>query len=413
MSAVPGASFAFGPLTGIRVLDLTGVIMGPFATHILADLGADVIKIESPEGDSLRGYQPARHPGMPGQFLNLHRNKRSVVLDLKTDAGRGALSRLIETADVFVHNLRPKAIERLGFGYDAVRAIKPDIVYCGAYGFSAKGPYGDKAAYDDLIQAGSGVAALFGDVHGEPAYVPTVICDKLAGQAVAYAILAALFQRSRGGGGQAIEVPMFETTIEFNLVEHMSGFGFEPPLSRPGFPRLMNRSRKPYRTLDGYACILPYSDRNWLDFYAFTGRTEFADDPRFTSLGQRVRHISVLYRMLEEEAAKRTTAQWVEFCDRVSIPCMPVLGLEDLPADPHIEAVGLFGTAEHPSEGRYRSVRRPVEFSGAPFRIRHHAPRLGEHTAEVLAQAGLSEAQIAQVLSAQVANDRTSETQQS
>ena len=400
MSPAPDASFADGPLTGIRVLDLTGVIMGPFATHILADLGADVIKIESPEGDSLRGYQPARHAGMSGQFLNLHRNKRSVVLDLKTGAACDALRRLIQTADVFVHNLRPKAIERLGFDYDAVRAIRPDIVFCGAYGFSAKGPYGDKAAYDDLIQAGSGVAALFGEVHGEPAYVPTVICDKLAGQAIAYAVLAALFQRSRGGGGQAIEVPMFETTVEFNLVEHMSGFGFEPPLSRPGFARLMDRSRKPFRTLDGYACILPYSDRNWLDFYAFTGRTEFRDDPRFASLAQRVRHISTLYRMVEEEAAQRTTAQWVEFCDRVSIPCMPVLGLEQLPADPHIEAVGLFGVAEHPSEGRYRSVRRPVDLSAAPFRIRRHAPRLGEHTAEVLAQAGLTAAQISQVLRA-------------
>jgi len=391
-------TFADGPLTGIRILDLTSVIMGPFATHILADLGADVIKIESPEGDSVRHYQPARHPGMSGQFLNMHRNKRSVVLDLKQDAARTALNRLLETADVFVHNLRPKTIERLGYGYEAVRAIKPDIVYCGAYGFSAKGPYGDKAAYDDLIQAGSGVAALIGEVHGEPAYVPTVICDKLAGQAIAYAVLAALFQRSRGGGGQAIEVPMLETTVEFNLVEHMSGFGFEPPLSRPGFPRLMDRSRKPYRTQDGYACILPYSDRNWLDFYAFTGRTEFLDDPRFASLAQRVRHIRVLYGMLEEEAVKRTTAQWVEFCDRVSIPCMPVLGLEDLPADPHLQAVGLFGVAEHPSEGKYRSVRRPVDFSAAPFRIRRHAPRLGEHTAEVLAESGLSDPEIARLV---------------
>ena len=391
-------TFSDGPLTGIRILDLTSVIMGPFATHILADLGADVIKIESPEGDSVRHYQPARHPGMSGQFLNMHRNKRSVVLDLKQDAARTALNRLLETADVFVHNLRPKTIERLGYGYEAVRAIKPDIVYCGAYGFSAKGPYGDKAAYDDLIQAGSGVAALIGEVHGEPAYVPTVICDKLAGQAIAYAVLAALFQRSRGGGGQAIEVPMLETTVEFNLVEHMSGFGFEPPLSRPGFPRLMDRSRKPYRTQDGYACILPYSDRNWLDFYAFTGRTEFRDDPRFARLPERVRHIRVLYGMLEEEAVKRTTAQWVEFCDRVSIPCMPVLGLEDLPADPHLQAVGLFGVAEHPSEGKYRSVRRPVDFSAAPFRIRRHAPRLGEHTAEVLAESGLSDREIARLV---------------
>jgi crotonobetainyl-CoA:carnitine CoA-transferase CaiB-like acyl-CoA transferase len=391
------ASFADGPLTGIRIIDLTSVIMGPFATHILADLGADVIKVESPEGDSLRNYQPLRHPGMAGNILNLHRNKRSIVLDLKREEGRGALDRLIRTADVFVHTMRPKAIERLGYRYERVRQLRPDIVYCGAYGFSARGPYGDKAAYDDLIQAGSGVAALYAQVHGEPAYVPTVICDKLAGQAIAYAVAAALFQRERGGGGQAIEVPMLETTIELNLAEHMCGFGFEPPLGRPGFPRVMDSTRKPYRTKNGYACILPYSDRNWQDFYEFTGRTEFKGDPRFERLPQRVRNIRVLYEMVEEEAAKRTTEEWVEFCDRVSIPCMPMKALEDLPADPHLQAVGLFGVAEHPSEGRYRVVRSPITFSAAPFRIRRHAPRLGEHTREVLAEAGFSDAEIERI----------------
>jgi crotonobetainyl-CoA:carnitine CoA-transferase CaiB-like acyl-CoA transferase len=393
-SPSPLQSFADGPLTGVRVLDLTSVIMGPFATHILADMGADVIKVESPEGDSLRHYEPQRSPGMAGNILNLHRNKRGIVLDLKREGCRHALDRLIGSADVFVHNLRPRAIASLGYTYERVREIKPDIVYCGAYGFGAKGPYGDKPAYDDLIQAGSGIAALYGEVHGEPAYVPTVICDKLAGQAIAYAILGALFQRARGGGGQAIEVPMLETTIELALAEHMFGFAFLPPLSPPGFKRLMSRTRKPYRTLDGYACILPYSDRNWHDFYAFTGRTEFSDDPRFRRLSDRVHNIALLYSMVEEEAARRPTQEWVEFCDRVSIPCMPVLSLKDLPDDPHVRAVELFGEAEHPSEGRYRTVRSPVSFSGAPFRIRRHAPRLGEHTADVLREAGLSQAEI-------------------
>ena len=311
--------FADGPLTGVRVLDLTSVIMGPFATHILADMGADVIKIESPEGDSLRHYEPNRHAGMAGNILNLHRNKRGVVLDLKRAECREALDRLIGTADVFVHNLRPRAIAGLGYTYERVRALRPDIVYCGAYGFGANGPYGDKPAYDDLIQAGSGIAALYGEVHGEPAYVPTVICDKLAGQAIAYAILGALFQRARGGGGQAIEVPMLETTIELALAEHMFGFAFVPPLSPPGFKRLMSRTRKPYRTRDGYACILPYSDRNWQDFYAFTGRTEFPGDPRFKCLSDRVHNIALLYSMVEEEAARRTTQEWVAFCDAASI----------------------------------------------------------------------------------------------
>ncbi len=393
-------SFADGPLTGIRVLDLTSVIMGPFATHILADMGADVIKVESPEGDSLRHYVPQRSPGMAGNVLNLHRNKRAIVLDLKRPECQAALNRLIETADVFVHNLRPKAIAGLGYGYEQVRAIRPDIVYCGAYGFSAAGPYGDKAAYDDLIQAGSGIAALYGEVHGTPAYVPTVICDKLAGQAIAYAVLAALLQRERGGGGQAIEVPMFETSIEFALVEHMVGFAFDPPLGRPGFQRLLSESRKPYRTKDGFACILPYSDRNWDDFYAFTGRTEFRGDARFQRLAQRVQHIDLLYRMVEEEAVKRTNAEWVAFCDRVSIPCMPVMKLDELPDDPHVQAVGLFSEAEHPTEGRYRSVRSPVSFSGTPFRVRRPAPRLGQDTAQVLAEAGLSQSEIAAVLAA-------------
>lgn len=393
-----GASQPGAPLAGVRILDLTTVIMGPFASHILADLGADVIKIESPEGDLLRQYRPSRSPGMSGVFLNLHRNKRSVVLDLKRESHRTALDALIAGADVFLHNIRPQAIARLGYTYDRVRALKPDIVYCGAYGFAATGPYGDKAAYDDLIQAGSGIAGLFAAIDGVPRYVPTVICDKLAGQAIAYAILAALFARARGGGGQAIEVPMFETTVEFNLVEHITGAAFVPPLSRAGFGRLLNARRKPYRTADGYACILPYSDRNWRDFYDFTGRQEFKSDPRFARLAERVQNIDILYAMIEEEAPKRSTAEWVAFCDRVSIPCMKVLSLDELADDPQIAASGLFAEAEHPSEGRYRSVRRPVNFSADTFEIRRHAPRLGEHTEAVLAEAGLDRAALAAIL---------------
>ncbi|MGP1676278.1 MAG: CaiB/BaiF CoA transferase family protein, partial [Burkholderiales bacterium] len=375
-------------------LDLTGVVMGPFATHILADLGADVIKVESPEGDSTRNYKPLRHEGMAGSFLNLHRNKRGVLLDLKRPAGRAALNRLVETADAFVHNMRPKAIQRLGFDYAAVRAFNPDIVYCGAYGFGATGPYGDKAAYDDLIQAGCGIAGLYGQVHGEPAYVPTVVCDKLAGQAIAWAILAALLQRSRGGGGQSIEVPMLETSIEFTLIEHMVGAAFEPAMGKMGFVRLLSRRRKPYRTKDGYACILPYSDANWRDFFDFVGRVELKTDPRFQRLASRVSHIEALYSLVEEEAPKRTSAEWVIFCDSKSIPCMPVRDLDDLAEDPHIKAVGLFGSADHPSEGRYRTVRSPVTFSGAPFQIRRHAPQLGEHSTEVLGEAGYTTAEI-------------------
>jgi crotonobetainyl-CoA:carnitine CoA-transferase CaiB-like acyl-CoA transferase len=374
--------------------------MGPFATHILADMGADVIKIESPEGDSVRGYQPSRNAGMSGIFINLNRNKRSICLDLKSAEGRETLDRLIETSDVFLHNLRPKAMERLGYTYERVRRLKEDIVYCGAFGFGSQGPYSDKAAYDDLIQAGSGLAALHTGIRGEPGYVPTVVCDKLAGQAIAYAILAGLLQRERFGIGQAIEVPMFETAVEFNFIEHIDGFAFLPPLGKPVFPRVMSKQRKPYRTKNSYACILPYSDKNWLDFYEFTGRHEFESDSRFRRLPDRVLHIDTLYKMIEEEAIKRTTEEWVQFCDRVGIPCMPVVALEEVPDDPHVKAVGLFISAEHPTEGSYRTIRRPVLFSESPFHIARHAPRHGQHTVEVLTELGLSRKEINRVLAA-------------
>lgn len=378
-----------GPLGGIRVIDFTNVIMGPYATHVLADMGADVIKVESPEGDSFRSYKPNRNTGMAGGFLHLNRNKRSVVLDLKTAAGREALDRLIATADIFVHSLRPKAIEKLGYTYDRVKTIRPDIIYCGAYGFGNAGPYRDKAAYDDIIQAGAGLAALHQAARGAPAFMPTVLCDKLSGQAIAYSVLAALFQRERGGGGQAIEVPMFETTAEFAYIEHLLGFAFDPPLSEPGYTRVVSPTRKPFKTSDGYMCLLPYSDRNWRDFFDFIGRPEMKQDTRFHYLTERVLHIEYLYGIVEEEAVKRTNAEWVEFCDRVSIPCMPVLSLGDLPDDPHMKAVGMFGYDDHPTEGRYKTIRRPVSFSSAPFRIRRHAPRLGEHTDEILREIGL------------------------
>ncbi|MDB5577223.1 MAG: CoA transferase [Bradyrhizobium sp.] len=380
---------ADGPLGGIRVIDITNVIMGPFATHILADMGADVIKIESEEGDSFRSYRPNRSPGMAGGFLHLNRNKRSVVLDLKQASGMAALRKLIATADVFVHSLRPKAIEKLGLGYEAVRAMRPDIIYCGAYGFGEKGPYRDKAAYDDIIQAGSGLAALHIPSRGEPAFMPTVLCDKLSGQVIAYSVMAALFQRERGGGGQAIEVPMFETTAEFAYIEHLLGFAFEPQLGPTGYVRVVSPRRKPFRTADGYICILPYSDRNWRDFFEFVGRPDLSADPRFYPLTERVAHLETLYEMIEAEAPKHPTAEWVAFCDDVSIPCMPVLSLDELPDNEHMKAVGMFGQAEHPSEGAYKTIRAPVSFSSAPFRIRRHAPRLGEHTAEILQELGI------------------------
>lgn len=384
-----------GPLAGVRIIDLTNVVMGPFATHILADMGADVIKIEAPEGDILRGYQPARNPGMAGMFLHLNRNKRSVRLDLKRADARAALDRLIEGADVFIHALRPQAIARLGYQYARVRSLRPDIVYCGAYGFGAGGRYADKAAYDDLIQAGSGLAALHGAMHGSPGYLPTVICDKAAGQAIANAVLGALFYRARGGGGQAVEVPMFEMMVEFNMIEHMGGTAFEPVAGPTGFARVLSANRKPYRTKDGFACILPYTDRNWRDFFRHIDREDLASDPQTATIDRRAAIIDHLYAVIAEAAPHRTTAEWVELCDAVSIPCMPMFSLDELLDNQHLADVGFFRIEQHPSEGAYRSMRAPATFSATPYALRRHAPGLGQHTEELLAAAGLSPAEIA------------------
>lgn len=390
------------PLEGVKVVDLTSVILGPMASRILGDFGADVIKVETLEGDSTRNYRPLRHEGMSGMFLTLNRNKRSLAIDLRSEQGREALRRLISTADVFMHNMRPGAIDRLGFGYEAVRTLKADIVYCGSYGFGAAGPYRDKAAYDDLIQAGSGLASLVERVQGRPDYLPTVICDKLSAQATAYSILAALFQRASGGGGQAIEAPMFESAIDFFSIEHMSGTAFSPPLGRTGFKRVLSPERRPYRTADGYACILPYSDRNWLDFFEFAGRPELGEEPRYRRLAQRVEHIDELYVVVSEVAPRHTTAEWVEFCDRVSIPCMPVLDIDELHQDSHVQAVGLYQEAEHPTEGRYRYIRNPITFSGSEFSLDHHPPRHGEQSREILIEAGLTAHEVDRLVEAGV-----------
>lgn len=390
--AVNGATS--GPLAGMRIIDLTTVIMGPFATRILADMGADVIKIEGPDGDSFRSYGPWTNPGMGGSILNLHRNKRSVSLDLKSDDGRAALDELIRGADALIHNLRPGAASRLGLDWDNVRTVNPAIVVCAARGFASDGPYGHKAAYDDLMQAGSGFASLFEQLYGAPRYAPTSWCDKVAGQAIAYSVLGALIHKLRTGEGQSLEVPMFEVCIDFMLVEHFGAMAFEPAKGPPGFKRQLALGRKPYRTADGWACILPYSTRNWMDFFDFIGRPELGKEPRYSHISSRVEHIDELYDILDAEARRFTTAEWMKFCDNASIPAVPVLSFEELGDDPHAKATGMFQVVDHPSEGPYKHLRSPVRFSGASAELRRFAPRPGQNTREVLLETGLSPAVI-------------------
>ena len=305
---------------------------------------------------------------------------------------------LVATCDVFVSNLRPRALAKLGLTDAELRARRPDLIYCSATGFGSDGPYAHKAAYDDVIQAASGMASMFAWVSGEPAYVPSIVADKVAALHVSQAILAALFRRSTTGKGDFIEVPMAETVAAFNLIEHLSGHAFEPPIGEFSYLRLRTAHRRPRRSADGWVCLLPYSDQNWKDFFTLAGHPEMATDERFASVNARIVHVDDLYGLMDEIVAGRTTAEWMELCDSHSIPAVPVIDLEFLADDPHFKAVELLVSHEHPTEGRYRVVRDPVKYrSGSPGVFRH-APQLGQHTEEVLRELGYDDVRINIVL---------------
>jgi crotonobetainyl-CoA:carnitine CoA-transferase CaiB-like acyl-CoA transferase len=383
-----------GPLAGVRVVDCTTVVLGPWAGQQLGDLGADVIKVEPPEGDTTRQLGPMRNVNMGAFYLAVNRNKRSIVLDLKQEAARGVLRRLAANADVLLHNYRPKAATRLGMSYETFRAINPGIVYVGTYGFRAAGPYGEKPAYDDVIQAVSGVAAAQASLIGEPRYVPTIVADKTSSLTVLAAVLAALYHKARTGEGQEVEVPMFESMAAWMMVEHLYGETFVPPIDTVGYKRVLNKYRRPFKTKDGYMAILPYTDQNWRDFFAIVKRQDLLDDPRFKTLGTRLQHIEVLYEELGKIAATRTSAEWVADLDRHNIPGMTMNSLESLLKDPHLEATGFWQILEHPSEGTLRLPGIPVTYGKTPATIRRLPPRLGEHSAEILREAGLDTQEI-------------------
>jgi len=385
-----------GALDGYRVVDITSILSGPYGTQLLGDAGADVIKVEAPpKGDSTRFMGRGRSADMSGPFLNANRNKRSIALDLKQDGGKEALRALLKTADVLVHNMRPQAIARLGFAYEDVRAINADIIYCGCYGYSQQGRYKDKLAYDDLIQACSGLAGLFGAVQGEPKFVPTVLVDKLTGLTISQAVTTALLHRERTGQGQFVEVPMFENMVAFLMVEHLYEHSFHPPLGPLGYKRLTTPMRRPYRSKDGHVAVLPYSDRQWHDFFAIAGRPDLGDDPRFADHGTRTEHVHAIYGLLAELIAEKTTDEWLALCETAQIPAMPVLSLDDVFADPHLADVGLFEHHDHPSEGAIVMTRPAVGYSESPASIRRGAPRFGQQGGEILAELGYDEAAVA------------------
>ncbi len=364
-----------GPLQGVRVVDMTSVAMGPYATQILGDMGAEVIKVEAPEGDVFRSSAPAAHAGMGPAYLNLNRNKFSVTLDAKAPADRERLLALIAGADVFVSNVRAAALARLGLDAATLCARHPRLIHCSAVGFGQDGPYAAQPAFDDIIQAMSGLADLQGRNSGAPAYVNTILADKVAGLTLAYAIPMALYERERSGQGQAIEVPMFETMVSFTLAEHLSGHSFVPPRGPMGYSRVLSPQRRPYRTSDGYLALLPYTDAQWRRFFALAQRPELAEDARYVDAAARARNFDALYQDLADIVAGRDTETWLALLAAADIPHSRVNTPQALFDDPHLRATGFFRQVEHPTEGSLVTTAIPVRFSRTPGGIRRLAPR--------------------------------------
>jgi crotonobetainyl-CoA:carnitine CoA-transferase CaiB-like acyl-CoA transferase len=387
-----------GPLTGIRIIDLTTVVLGPYATQMLGDLGADVIKVEAPEGDNCRWIGPSRNKGMGSYFAMLNRNKRSVVLDLKRPVARDALLHMVDSADVFVHNMRLGAAERLGLGYAALSARNPKLVYACASGFRKGSSKQEHPAFDDLIQGISGLAALNAATDGAPRYVPSVIVDKLTGQMLASMVGMALFHRERTGQGQEVHVPMLETTLGFLLVEHMWGMVLNQPELGMGYPRMLTPHRRPYATQDGYISVIAVSDAHWCRLFEAMGRTALIDDPRFATIAARSDNVDALYGVLTEGMRERTTAEWLEILAALDIPCGPANTLPDLLDDAYLKETAFFQSMRHPLDGDVTITAFPARFSASPPSVRRLWPALGEHTEEVLREIGCSDEDIREIV---------------
>ncbi len=372
-----------GPLAGIRVIDLTINVLGPVCTQILGDMGADVIKIEAPGGDYMRHLGPSRSDGMGVFFLNINRNKRSALLDLKQAGARTTLHRLIETADVFVHSMRPKAAERLGVNYQALSTKNPRLVYASAGGYRKDSSRRDWPAYDDVIQGASGIAAM-NKIDGEPRYFPTVICDKLCGYILASSIGMALYSRERTGAGQEVHVAMMDTMVGFNMIEHLWSGVLDEAEKGLGYSRMLTPHRRPYQTLDGYVSLLAVTNDQWQRLLTAVDRADLVGDPRFTEIGPRASNIDELYAIVVEQMKKRTTEDWIKRLDEAEIPNGVVNDFQDLLVDEYLAESRFFRRMQHPTEGRVVSMAVPVSFSKTAASIHRLAPRLGEHTEEIL-----------------------------
>lgn len=390
-----------GPLANLRILDLTSNFMGPYASLLLADMGADVCKIESPEGDTTRNVGPSRHPGMSAVFLHLNRNKRSIVLDLKNASGLAALKRMLHSADVLLFSLRPQAMARLGLSYEQVREINPRVIYCGAFGFGQNGPYAARPAYDNLIQAAVGLPMTQArKTGGPPTYVGTAIVDRMVGMATSNAILGALYYRGQSGRGQSVEVPMFETFAHFSMGDHLYGHTFVPSIGDWGYERMTNPDRQPYRTADGYISVEVYTDRHWQRLFAAAGRADMAEDPRYANVHARAKHMGELYEFLNALFVTLPSDAWVRMLVEADIPAAVMNTPATLLEDQHMQAVNFFDVQEHPSEGTIRTIGIPQQWSDSPAQLRYPAPRLGENTIELLREYGFNDQETKAVVDA-------------
>jgi crotonobetainyl-CoA:carnitine CoA-transferase CaiB-like acyl-CoA transferase len=386
-----------GPLAGIRVLDLTQVVLGPMGTQILGDAGADVIKIEPPGGDMTRYLGPRRSEDMGAYFLNLNRNKRSVVLDLKRPAAHAALMRLVAGVDVVVHNMRLSAAARLGLDYDSLAKVNPTLVHACATGFRPGSSKEEDPAYDDIIQGMGGIAHLngLGAQADGPRYVPSVMADKLTGHVLASSVAMALVARERTGQGQSVHVPMMDTLVSFLLPEHFWGHTIGEPSQGIGYPRMLTPDRRPFATADGHLCVMVATHAQWRRLFALFGQEALADDPRFATPTARGKNIEAAYAIVTEGMKQKTNAEWMVLLKQADLPHGPANSLEDLARDAYLHEVGFFPRTTHPTEGEITLLGIPVTYSATPASIRRMAPRLGEHTREVLTEAGLDEAAIA------------------
>ncbi len=388
-----------GPLQGVKVIDMTSVLMGPYATQTLGDYGADVIKVEPPDGDITRQIGPARHANMGPVFLNANRSKRSISLDLKKPAGRDALLRLAATADVLAYNVRPQAMARLKLDYESVAAVNPRIVYAGLFGFGQDGPYAAKPAYDDLLQGSSGLSHLIARAgDGTPRYVPTALADRVVGLSAVGAILASLLHRDRTGQGQRVDIPMFETMVGFVMGDHLGGLTFEPPLDQGGYARHMSPDRRPYQTSDGYISVIIYNDKQWNSFFEVTGRDDLRADPMFATFAGRLANIDKVYGEVGRILVTRSTAEWMKLLVDGDIPVMPVHDLVSILDDPHLVDTNFFPITEHPTEGAIRSMRVATAWSKTPAAPSRLAPGLGEQSREILGEAGFNADEITQLV---------------